>query len=289
MDNAPARLTGTVSAAAAFTVMPTLRTLVAFGLIVSSGPGVTAPPRVPAGQWAIEYQDETCTLSRDGLEGELGIAIRTGPLDERHELMLYGPFKGEKGRHFQGRLSIEPDGVAADRPFVLARRPGRKPTTLQTDISPAELAGLDRAKFVRITGPGGFEARGALPPMGRALAALRECEVYLAGRWGITRGEMERWVRPARPVVDLRRLFWSESASNYGMLRSGFVRGVLDITADGRMVGCRIVHSSKIAWVDAQLCSTLREKARFEPARNAAGEAVPGKVVTPEIRWFRLR
>lgn len=133
MDNAPARLTGTVSAAAAFTVIPILRTLVAFGLIVSSGPGVTAPPRVPAGQWAIEYQDETCTLSRDGLEGELGIAIRTGPLDERHELMLYGPFKGEKGRHFQGRLSIEPDGVAADRPFVLARRPGRKPTTLQTD------------------------------------------------------------------------------------------------------------------------------------------------------------
>lgn len=247
-----------------------------------------APPRVPAGQWAIEYQEDNCTLSRDGLGVQPGIAIRTRPLTDPHDLMIYGQFSRGKKDSFQGVLDLDRQQQGAARWVLIEPSRGRKRTLLKTTITPAELTRFGASNSVGVIGPDRFRVDAVAPGLAKGLGALRECEIYLAGRWGITRHEMNGWARPARPLTALRELFWDKNMSKVAMLRDP-MRAVLTIDADGRLTGCDIVQTSTVSWVNARFCPTLRERARFEPARNAAGIAVPGKVITPPITSVRLR
>jgi TonB family protein len=56
----------------------------------------------------------------------------------------------------------------------------------------------------------------------------------------------------------------------------GTVQFRLDINTEGRVSRCNIVQSSGNASLDAKTCEVLISRARYTPARNAAGEAVPG-------------
>lgn len=260
----------------------------AAALILAPG-AFAASPRVAAGKWAVEYQADTCTLTRDGLPGEAGIAIRIRPLAELHQLMLHGPIDGPRDAQFQARVELG-DGQGPFQRWVLVERRARgKPTFVKLEITQPELQRIGKARTIQLTGPAGFSANAPLPGIVKALGTLRECEVYLVGRWGISAAEMDSWARPARPTEDLSRLFWSEDKSKYGLLRSGAVRAVLDIDPAGRITACRLIEFSRVSWVDKKFCEILRARARFEPARNAAGEAVAGKVVTPPIRSMPLR
>lgn len=264
-------------------------TLIAVAIFALLPARIWAAPRVPAGTWAIEYQEDTCTLSRDGLGGQPGIAFRTTPLAEPHDLIVYGQFARGKSASFQGWMAIGENREAIQRWMLIEPSHGRKRTHLKTTITADELARLGDSSRLRISGPGGFAFEAALPDMVKPLAALRECEVYLAGRWGIPPTEMELWAKPARPVEDLRNLFWDKDRSRVAMLQSDSIRGVLTIDASGRMVDCKIVEATRVSWVNEKFCPTLMERARFEPARDSAGIAVVGKVITPPIRSARLR
>lgn len=273
--------------------MPSAIFRVASGLLVVASltqqAGAAKPPKVPAGKWAVDYQVEDCTLTRDGPSGEAGIAIRVKPLDDRVGMMVYGPWRTPEVDRFEAKLDPADGELEIARPALAERKPGSRIGFVKLDLSRAELARLGRASAITVSGPADFAVHSRLTGIPKALDALRACEVFLAGRWGIGAAEMASWAQPARPTADLDRLFWSEDKRKYGMLRSGAVRGVLDIDATGRMTACRLVQSSRISWVDAQFCRILREHARFEPARNAAGEAVPGKVITPAVTSMPYR
>jgi periplasmic protein TonB len=50
----------------------------------------------------------------------------------------------------------------------------------------------------------------------------------------------------------------------------------LEISPQGRVVGCAITGSSGFASIDRATCRLLRARARYRPARDAAGNAVAG-------------
>lgn len=50
------------------------------------------------------------------------------------------------------------------------------------------------------------------------------------------------------------------------------------VTAQGRVSGCRIVHSSRNRDLDAATCDLVMRRFRFRPARDSAGHAVSGEV-----------
>jgi protein TonB len=50
----------------------------------------------------------------------------------------------------------------------------------------------------------------------------------------------------------------------------------LDVAANGRVTGCTITLSSGSELLDSTACRLLKRRARFTPARNAAGEKVAG-------------
>ncbi|MEA2999212.1 MAG: periplasmic protein TonB [Sphingomonadales bacterium] len=51
----------------------------------------------------------------------------------------------------------------------------------------------------------------------------------------------------------------------------------LDIDSAGEVAGCTVTHSSGSASLDEATCRLLKERARFSPARDAGGNAVPDK------------
>ena len=64
----------------------------------------------------------------------------------------------------------------------------------------------------------------------------------------------------------------------------GRVQVRLHIGTDGIVSGCDVIASSDSAALDSATCRVLTERARFRPARNAAGKAVPDTAVT-SIIW----
>lgn len=52
---------------------------------------------------------------------------------------------------------------------------------------------------------------------------------------------------------------------------------MLDVSAQGRVTGCRVTRSSGFPETDAKVCELAYEQIRFEPARDAAGNPVASR------------
>lgn len=70
----------------------------------------------------------------------------------------------------------------------------------------------------------------------------------------------------------------------YQALQEGAVRVRLSVAPLGFVDGCTVVESSGSEALDAATCRLLSARAFFNPARNEAGQAVPGEYVR-RIRW----
>ena len=64
----------------------------------------------------------------------------------------------------------------------------------------------------------------------------------------------------------------------------GLVRFRLEIGTDGRVSGCTIRRSSGSSSLDERTCRILRSRARFVPARDSEGHAVPD-TRDGEVTW----
>lgn len=58
----------------------------------------------------------------------------------------------------------------------------------------------------------------------------------------------------------------------------------LDIGADGRVTQCRVTRTSGSAALDVRTCQLARIRARFTPARDSTGNAVPD-TRDGEVTW----
>ena len=65
----------------------------------------------------------------------------------------------------------------------------------------------------------------------------------------------------------------------------GRVGVAVTVLATGRIAGCEVVSSSGNADLDAATCRLAVRNGRFQPARNAAGDAVTARIVLPSVRW----
>ena len=83
---------------------------------------------------------------------------------------------------------------------------------------------------------------------------------------------------PASPVRPLASYVSSDDyPAGTDRRQEGRTAFVLEVDTDGRVGACRIVESSGSASLDQAACRVMRSRARFTPARNARGVAVPGQ------------
>lgn len=254
-------------------------------VVQSHSLAATAVP-VPPGRWAVEYAKDVCVLSREGVAGEPGIAIRTAPFAIEHDLIVTRARDGQKDRWLMGKVRIGAQPTADERWISVAER-GQPRQLIKTRISRDELALLEAEHLIGIAGDAQLDVVVRLPVLPKAMAALRACETDLARRWGVDPVEMASWARPAQTETDLSSLFWDSDRRKSVLLRTP-VRALLEIDQRGAVTKCTITKSSRVSWVDIRVCETLGRDARFRPAVDSAGRAVAGKFVTPEISSILL-
>ncbi len=90
----------------------------------------------------------------------------------------------------------------------------------------------------------------------------------------------------AVPVHPLTRLIQVDDypAAALRAGEQGIVKVALDVGAEGRVTACTILASSRSSILDASTCRILRARARFTPARDAAGKPVADRYETA-IGW----
>jgi len=65
--------------------------------------------------------------------------------------------------------------------------------------------------------------------------------------------------------------------------QQGQVDVVLDVSREGRVTGCLVTSSSGSSSLDSTTCALFVRRARFEPARDQSGNAIPDRVRTGVI------
>ncbi|NNC72037.1 MAG: TonB family protein [Sphingomonadaceae bacterium] len=160
-----------------------------------------------------------------------------------------------------------PDLMAQASPIVAA------PPVIPTPSPPAPTVPIDDA------GP----AQGAAPIPGPGSGAGGEGNGTGrgAGGGGPGGGALVSYTR--RIAGDISPRDYPRSARR--ARAEGLVGTTVHVGADGRVSRCIITNSSGNAALDETTCRLIRERFRYEPARNARGQAVPD-VVGREQRWW---
>ena len=94
----------------------------------------------------------------------------------------------------------------------------------------------------------------------------------------------------AQPIGDPRVWITNDVYPQSALAASaeGTVRTVLSIAASGEITGCTVERSSGHPDLDAATCTLFRQRAKFLPARNAAGVAIASQTVR-QVRWVLPR
>jgi hypothetical protein len=121
-----------------------------------------------------------------------------------------------------------------------------------------------------------------------ALAALRSCQDDLYRGSNVDGAAMRRIAVDAEPVGDeLRWVTPDDLPPAYeDMTQTRLVVMRLDINISGRVENCTILRSTGAAPLDVQSCRVITARARYTPARDEVGQAVP-TIRTKQIEWWQ--
>lgn len=98
--------------------------------------------------------------------------------------------------------------------------------------------------------------------------------------------EPTRTVKPARARANLASYVSDEDYPNSAVRNEeqGTTRFRLGVGPDGRVSECSVIGSSGSSALDSATCRLMKQRARFTPARNSAGDPTSDSV-TSAIRW----
>lgn len=268
------------------------RAVVAVAAIVSGVPGAaqTAPPSAPLapfGKWGIEYHPSMCVLTRPYGTPEQAklLGMRTATSESTFTLLTVDP-AGDNRRSRTGKVTVAADGavLAARQAYQSRVAPTSNQRIDTTELPRTILPQLAAAKTVTLTYDGGRTVAFALAGTGKALAAMTACENDLMISWGFDPAEQARVAARAigNPGAAFDTASYPSAAYDAGV--SGRVVTVLDIGADGKVRGCRVVVSSKNESLDTGTCRIAERRLTYKPARDAAGAAIASKAYLA-VNW----
>lgn len=247
----------------------------------------------PSSDWSLNYADDGCELSRRFGTGEnqvlLGmrsyqpggmfwlsvigrptaightpdfIRITLGTVEAVRVTYWHGDFGGTPGIQMTNPISLGPppegffERARAGRPLGEWSQPAIEAQVTEIGLDD----GLAR-EFVMETGS-----------MGAPMAALKECTAELTTHWAV---DLATHNALATVATEANRPWEWLEMRDYprDQRRPGPLNYRLTIDAEGKITDCAVPGAASPAFAEAT-CALLGENARFNPARNAAGENV---------------
>lgn len=256
----------------------------------------------PFTPWNVDYGEKICTLRRGfGTKEKPSVVImdRFGPTDTFQLTIVSDEFRSFQ----QGKaLSLQFGEQKARRTAsVVPGKAGSGTTTLffaNTSLSetierqdedwdpPVTVATEAAVKTIAVS-YGGRERVFATGSLDKAFEALRKCTDNLVTTWGFD--PKQQAALSKRPGPLSKHTAWI-SSSDYpsAMLIRGkqaLVNFRLSVSAQGSPTACEIQSSYNDKKFDEATCAALMRRARFTPALDATGQAVPSFYLNT-VRWI---
>lgn len=249
----------------------------------------------PAGPWTVDYAEDSCSLSRSFTDGERDVWTefhRIAPVGQARFSVGSSHLElTDRNPHISIFPAREPFEIGAEtfvsrdesvRAFItmlpldlLQSSPPEDPLSAEVDSSD----GLPKTAGIQIANV--FDETIVLHTgeMDAPLQAMDACMADLVRTWGIEPEELQQAVTLPESVLDER---WRARVRNH-YPRTGLRRSrntafpvILLVGPDGRVARCRSPNALGDEDFEAVACAALVEYARFEPAKDAAGEPTYG-------------
>jgi hypothetical protein len=247
----------------------------------------------PAGPWALDYGEDYCRLARPFTDGQQELSLSFERIDPgpNARLILVSnaikPFRSarEIGWHFTPgdppRKARYMHSVTADGkqyynlgPFTLT--PAALPPAV-FDRTKERAAASGKTGIVLDSGlnaPITVETGDLAAP----LVALQACADDLARSWGLDPAKLQGASAAATP--DKGGSGWLPQGTvafgDFAKLGGGANEVRLMVDAAGKATSCTIHWPTLDATTNDKICKTLLASARFTPAKDAAGQPIPG-------------
>lgn len=251
----------------------------------------------PAEEWELGSANESCWVSRRFGEGDKGLFVRIesfGTGSSYRVFMRGKPLPQRDSGILEFRTQYSPNGTANEQLGIL-NWSGNAPTLtfsaalktsensdVSSDPTRPAYSGVDPAtNELMLTFSRGAPVALQLGSMENPLARLQECARDLPAKWGFDADQQRTLSRPATPIdagqwIDPGSFPW-EYLRNY---QSVVVNLRLLVDDRGMPTDC-VVQAPQFERAASEIaCRTIMANARFEPALDAQGEAVPSYYTT---------
>ena len=259
----------------------------------------------PAGTWTADYGEDYCRLIRTFSDGtrEFSLALERLQPGDFVRLIVVGegmrPFRGADQIAFQ----FEPAGASGKARYVRSETgDGQQfvsfdPVTLAPPPAftpPAPPPPYDRAREQETArGITGFTlTEGLISPvkvetgsLRAPIEALQVCADDLLTVWGLDAGRHKTMT--AQPILNPRPGGVLPQGTipfdAFDKLNGGANLVRLLINADGKVSACAIHSPSLSPSLNERICSLAKERASFQPARDAEGQAMASVWMGPSM------
>ncbi|HUD29868.1 MAG TPA: energy transducer TonB [Novosphingobium sp.] len=253
--------------------------------------------------WKVDYTGNACHLQR-------GFGTADEPVLVQFEQLAPGDYFNftVAGRAFSGvteaskvTLSTGPDGKPISTRFTLGDMQagnGQKLTTLffmgttlnghgEGEVRAAPVTDERAAQVTSlIVGWGGKGVQIGTGPLAKAFAAMDGCTKGLVESWGLDpaqQASLSRWPKPLTdPDTWLPRGSYPSDLAREGEQSLVDVRLMIDAT--GAVSQCQVVNGFNEARFAKVTCDKISQRAKFEPALDAAGKPVASYAVR-RVKW----
>lgn len=249
----------------------------------------TATLLAPVDTWAVDYDGVACMLARSFGEGKNRVmfVIRQPPLADAILFVRQGG--GGDWKFGTATVTFQPSGTVARPAYSREMTVDQQARVSKIAFDRTMRAALAKSTEIQIDIPGGLHIRLPMAQFGAGNLALRRCNDTLLKRWGMDPAEQDTVPQPPVSRQKPPPSIGFASNRNYpkSLLRKDMggraVTAVL-IGIDGNISDCRVIESSSEPEFNEIACQTVANTMTFEPARNAAGQAVPGHSIQ-RITW----
>lgn len=245
-----------------------------------------APVLTASGKWNLEYADNMCLLGRNygTRDKPLIFGFKPAPMSDTLQLLIVSDERVTNPRF--GKTEVFVNGaIFPDQSYSShSTRTGKRITSI----------GFERANLASLTKEGRLDVRidkdrsyaFAITGFDIAMRGLADCETDLLKGWGMSEAALAAIAVKPRPVHNLASYIsdqdYPAAAIRTGQQGSSGVRVM--VGSDGAAGDCRVVESSGSALLDETTCRIFTRRAKFEPARDHAGQPVPSLYFN-RIRW----
>jgi TonB family protein len=255
-------------------------------VVAASSPALAAPTvRQPTGNWLVNFDDAQCVASRNfgTKEDPLFLVLKAPAVGDVVQVAVMRSGRGGIAQQLDGSVAFGGREPVSTSVLAFTSGPTRQ-RVFTINLAKTHFAAAGSATTMSVRGADQLNETFALDKVDSLMKVMDECVADLRQVWNVsTSPEASSNLKQRATIDGIGRLF---SYPDVAVRRNqqGGVRFVLLIDEEGRVADCTVVETSGIAALDAQSCSTVKEKARFTPAIGNDGQPAKDSY-TRRVSW----